>query len=275
MDIQEGFRAVTPARPAAGYIGGKRQLARRIITIIETIPHACYAEPFVGMGGVFLRRRQAAKLEVINDVSGDVATFFRILQRHYNPFIDMLRWQFTGRREFERLMASDPATLTDLERAARFLYLQRTAFGGKVRGRNFGVSPGEGAAFNPLRLIPILDDLHERLAGIVIECLPYAAFITRYDRPATLFYLDPPYHGSEDDYGKGVFGREDFAALAEQLRHIKGRFILSINDTPFIRETFAGFRHQEAALTYTIGSNAGHKARELIFTGGGGGDEQG
>src|SRR4051794_24799199 len=124
------YRAVEPVRPAAGYIGGKKQLARRIIERIETIPHDTYAEPFVGMGGGFLRRRLAPKGQVINDRPGDVATFFRVLQRHYEAFMDMLKWQLTGRAEFERLKASEPTTLTDLERAARFLYLQRTAFGG-------------------------------------------------------------------------------------------------------------------------------------------------
>src|SRR5215211_818345 len=165
------YKPVVPVRPAARCIGGKKQLAKTIIGLIAKIPHETYAEPFVGMGGVFLRRRLVPRGEIINDRSGDVATFFRILQRHYVPFMDMLRWQFTGRQEFERLKASDPSTLTDLERAARFLYLQRTAFGGKVAGRNFGVDP-LGARFNVTKLMPILDELHERLAGVVVECLP-------------------------------------------------------------------------------------------------------
>lgn len=269
--VEDGFRVVTPVRPPAGYIGGKKQLARRLIAIIETIPHVCYAEPFVGMGGVFLRRRLAPKKEVINDINGDVATFFRILQRHYNPFLDMLRWQLTGRREFERLMAVDPATLTDLERAARFLYLQKTAFGGKVRGRNYGVSPGERAAFNPLRLMPVLDDLHERLAGIEIENLRYEKFITRYDRPGTLFYLDPPYHRSEEDYGRGVFSAEDYDRLAELLGNLQGRFLMTLNDTPLIRSTFRRFTMTEVELTYMIGINSagrGLRAGELIIEGG-------
>ena len=91
------------------------------------------------MGGVFFRRAVAPPVEVINDLNRDVATFFRVLQRHYVAFLDMMRWQLTVRAEFERLSATDPATLTDLERAARFYYLQVTAYGGKAAGRNFGV----------------------------------------------------------------------------------------------------------------------------------------
>ncbi len=73
------------------------------------------------MGGVFLRREMRPRAEVINDLSRDVSTLFRILQRHYPQFIETLRFQLTTRPEFERLGATDPDTLTDLERAARFL----------------------------------------------------------------------------------------------------------------------------------------------------------
>jgi hypothetical protein len=165
------------------------------------VPHTLYAEPFVGMGGIFFRRDQRPKCEVINDWSDDVATFFRILQRHYVPFMDMLRWQITSRAGFDRLRRQDPSTLTDLERAARFLYLQRLAFGGKVAARNFGVSTSGGARFDVAKVGPLLEAAHERLTGVVIEHLPWSDFITRYDRPGTLFYLDPPYYGSEGDYG--------------------------------------------------------------------------
>lgn len=265
----ESIRSVTPTQPAAGYVGGKRNLAGRIVRLIETIPHTLYAEPFVGMGGVFLRRRSAPKAEVVNDASRDVATFFRILQRHYPQFMDTLRFQVTSRARFEQLVATDPDTLTDLERAARFLYLQRLAFGGKVSGRTFGVDPGRSARFNLNTLGPRLEELHERLAGVVIECLDFEAFLDRYDRPGTLFYVDPPYHGSEGYYGKDLFGPADFARLAAALGRLKGRFVLSINDTPEIRATFAGFQMEAVATTYTVaGRGQAKRAGELIITSG-------
>lgn len=246
------FRSVSPVRPVAPYLGGKRNLAKRVCGLIETIPHAIYAEPFVGMGGVFLRRASAPKSEVINDFGREVATFFRILQRHYVAFMEMIRFQLTTRAEFERLVATDPSTLTDLERAARFLYLQRTAFGGKVSGRNFGVSPANPARFDITKLGPMLEDLHTRLAGVVIECLPYGEFITRYDRPETLFYLDPPYFGCEGDYGHGLFERADFERLAAQLEGIQGRFIMSLNDRPAVRKIFAAFDIEAVETSYSV-----------------------
>ena len=259
-------RSVRPVAPAAGWIGGKRRLAARLVDLIESIPHATYAEPFVGMGGVFLRRRQAAPAEVINDVSGDVATFFRILQRHPAAFLDVLRFGVTSRREFDRLTATDPATLTDLERAARFFYLQRLAFGGKVTGRSFGISPGSPGGFDLKKLRPTLADIAERLSGVIVENLDWEVFVRRYDGPEVLFYLDPPYWGSETDYGAGLFTRADFGRLAEVLAGIRGRFVLSINDRPEVRRLFAAFEMEEVKLDYSIGRGGPTTAAELIVT---------
>lgn len=262
------FRNVTPVSPPAAYIGGKRLLSKKIVPMIETIPHTTYAEVFMGMGGVFLRRTRVPKAEVVNDYSRDVATLFRILQRHYAAFMDLMRYQLTTRAEFERLKATDPNTLTDLERAARFLFLQRTAFGGKVTGRNFGVSVGEGASFNITRLGPILEALHDRLAGVVIECLPWSDMVARYDRPGTLFYLDPPYYNSETDYGADLFDRGQFEKMADQLAGISGRFILSLNDHPEVRRIFKRFKLQQADTSYTLSGKA-KPVKELIISGGG------
>jgi DNA adenine methylase len=183
------------------------------------------------MGGVFFRRDQRPKSEVINDWSEDVATFFRILQRHYVPFMDMLRWQVTSRAGFERLRRQDPSTLTDLERAARFLYLQklvwREGLGPRLRRRH-----RRRPRFDVAKVGPLLEAAHERLSSVVIERLPWSDFLTRYDRPGTLFYLDPPYYGSETDYGRDLFDRAQFAQMADQLHTLKGRFLLSSTITP-------------------------------------------
>lgn len=208
------------------------------------------------MAGVFLRRARRPKAEVINDWSEDVATFFRIVQHHFVAFTDMVRFQITTRAEFERLTRVDPSTLTDLQRAARFLYLQRLAFGGKVKGRNFGVAVDRPARFDVTRLVPMLEDLHERLAAVTVERLPWAEFIRRYDRPGTLFYLDPPYFGCERDYGDDMFDRSEFETMAPMLRAIKGRFLLSINDTPDVRRIFDGFAIEEVRCRYTVAGGA-------------------
>ncbi|WP_316171285.1 DNA adenine methylase [Bradyrhizobium sp. SZCCHNRI1058] len=264
--MREEKRAVAPVRPAAAYIGGKRRLGELLARRIEAIHHDTYAEPFIGMGGVFFRRRWAPRREVINDVSRDVVTLFRILQRHYPQFLETLKFQVTSRAEFERLAAANSDTLTDLERAARFLYLQRLAFGGKVAGRNFGVEPIGPARFDVTKLGPLLEAIHERLGGVVIECLSWADFVTRYDGPGTLFYLDPPYWGCETDYGAGVFSRDEFARLAQRLRSIAGKFMLSVNDVPETREVFADYAIEAVTTRYTI-SGQWSDVAEILVTG--------
>lgn len=254
------------SRPIAPYIGGKRNLAKRLCTIIDLHDHTAYAEPFVGMGGIFLRRSTKPTAEFINDRGRDVYNLFRVLQEHYVAFLDLLRFQITTQANFERLVSLDPDTLTDLQRAARFLFLQRVAFGGKVSGRNFGLSPDRPARFNLSTLEPDLEALHTRLSGVTVMCLDYAEFIRRIDRAGVLFYLDPPYHHSENDYGKGLFETADFARMSEQLSKIKGAFIMSINDTPEIRATFSWAYMEEVKVTYTISKKQPGSFGELIIS---------
>jgi DNA adenine methylase len=265
MKNMETLVPIAPVRPIAGYIGGKRALSSRIVPMIGAIPHECYVEPFVGMGGIFFRRTARPKAEVINDISTDVTNLFRLLQRHYQQLLDVLKWQVASRADFERLVKVDPDTLTDLERAARFLFIQRLAFGGKVMGRHFGVDTNSGARFDLTKLVPMLEDVHERLAGVVIERLPYEKLIQRYDRPHTLFYLDPPYWGCTDDYGRNVFSEGDFALLSGLLKGIKGRFILSINDVPEVRDLFDWASIEPVELNYRLSGKV-TAARELVIS---------
>lgn len=134
-------------------------------------------------------------------------------------------------------------------------------------GRTFGVSLTP-ARFDVTKLAPLLEAVHERLAGVTIECLPWEDFLARYDSAGTLFYLDPPYWGSEDDYGRGLWRRSDFARLADRLRRLEGCFLLSINDVPEIRRIFDGFWMEEAKVTYTIArqGSGSEQAAELLIS---------
>jgi DNA adenine methylase len=251
--------------PPAPYIGGKRLLAKRLVSMIEAVPHESYIEPFLGMGGGFLKRTKRARSEVVNDISKDVVNLFRILQRHYVAFMEMLKFQISSRSEFDRLLAQPAETLTDLERAARFLYLQRLSFGGRVRAPSFGVSLGRPARFDITRLGSILEDISDRISGVIIENMPWQAIMDRYDSKDSLFYLDPPYYDCEKDYGDGLFSKADFTALAARLKGLKGRFILSLNDRPEIRNLFADFVITTVNTTYSVGKG-NVPAREVIIT---------
>ncbi|MCP4935218.1 MAG: DNA adenine methylase, partial [bacterium] len=100
-----------------------------------------------------------------------------------------------------------------------------------------------------------------------IENLDWLAFINRYDKTGTLFYIDPPYWGNENDYGKGMFSRDQFELMATRLARIKGRFLLSLNDRPEVREVFKGFQFEEVKLTYSVAGGKGKAAREVIISG--------
>lgn len=121
--------------------------------------------------------------------------------------------------------------------------------------------------FDVTRIVPLLKSIHERLAGVVIEALPFDRFIKTYDRPHTLFFIDPPYFGCETDYGARMFARDDFARLAAQLAEIKGHFIPTINDCPEIREIFAAFELTAVDVSYSIQRDAPKEFGELIITG--------
>ena len=92
------------------------------------------------------------------------------------------------------------------------------------------------------------------------------ALIRRYDTPETLFYLDPPYWGCEGDYGADLFGRDQFAVLAAVLASLKGRFLLSLNDRPEVRETFGRFHLEAVKTTYSL-QGGGQTAGEVIIRG--------
>lgn len=262
------FKNVNPVNPIAPYLGGKKLLAKTIIPLIEKIPHQVYAEPFIGMGGIFFRRNNRPRCEAINDINQDIITLYRVLERFYPYFMDLLKYKLCSRAEFNRLKEQTPETLLDFERAARYLYLQKNAFGGNTVNQSFGVDLSKGARFDISRLIPHAEELHERLQGVIIECLPYQIFIQKYDREFTLFYLDPPYWNCENDYGKGIFGKADFDNLAKLLGEIKGRFILSINDVPEIRRIFSDFYIMEVNTRYSISTKSGQskEAAELLIS---------
>ena len=121
---------------------------------------------------------------------------------------------------------------------------------------------------DPERMRRLIGAAHRRLQGVHIECMDWLEFVRRWDRPFTLFYLDPPYWGHEDDYGKGLFERADFARLAEALAGLRGRFILSLEDRSEIRQIFAGFEFEEVTTRYSVTARSTRRAAELLITGG-------
>jgi DNA adenine methylase len=246
------------------WIGGKSLLARSIIGLFPE--HHTYCEVFAG-GAHVLFTKEPSKVEIINDINKDLVGLFRVLQNHLEEFCRMFKWCLVSRDWWKDWGSQlEAGGLTDIQRAARFYYIQRLGFGGKVHGRTYGTGPKEGPRINLIRMEEDLSAIHLRLARVRIENLPFDEFITRNDRPETLFYLDPPYFGVENYYGKGIFSRDAFARLADQLARIQGRFILSLNDTPEIRETFKAFRIDTITTRYSCSKGESKKAREVLIS---------
>ena len=244
------------------YIGGKSKLAK---TIIEMMPkHKAYCEVFAGAAWVFFKK-EPAKYEVINDLDSDLICFYRVLQNHLEEFLKQFKWLLASREWFEDWKRQQVAGgLTDIQRAARYYYLQRLCFAGRVRGRTYGVSPMSRPRINLLRIEEELSEVHLRLAGVIIEHLPWRNFLSTYDKPGTLFYLDPPYYKAP--YYEHNFGLADFVELANVLSSINSHFILSINDHKEMRKVFSNFTIKPVNLTYSASQTGCSKAQELLIT---------
>ena len=231
--------------------------------MIQARPHTCYVEEFTGGGSMFFLR-QPAEVEVLNDVNIELMNLYRVVKNHLEEFIRQFKFALSSRQLFEWHKGTPPEVLTDIQRAARFLYLQKLSFGSKVSSQTFGISPSSPPRFNILRLEEDLSQAHLRLARVWIENLPWEQCLKRYDRDYTLHFMDPPYYETE---GYGVpFELEEYGKIAEAMRTMKGGAILTINDHPVMRKIFGGFKMDTVKIDYTIGGGGKGKGRqELIY----------
>jgi len=248
-------------KPVIPWIGGKRRLAKEIIPMFPE--HICYCEPFCGGAALFFMK-DPSKVEVLNDFSGELVALYRVIQHHLEEFIRQYKWALVSRQMFEWLGETPPQTLTDIQRAARFFYLQKMSFGGKVSRRSFGTATTSPPRLNLTRVEEDLSQAHMRLARCYIENLDWKECIRKYDRPGTFFFLDPPYWKVEG-YG-APFGIDQYHAMAELMRTMQGKAILTINDHPEMKEIFKGFVSKEVAISYTVGGGGqSNQSREMII----------
>jgi DNA adenine methylase len=169
-----------------------------------------------------------------------------------------------SRKWFELVKQENPKSLTDIQRAARLFYLQKNSFAGLIRYPAYHYHVVRAPSFNVGSLPKLLENVHARLQRVQIECLPYDDILRRYDRPETLFYLDPPYWGRK--LYRLNFTESDFVKLEKNLRLVKGKFILSLNDLPEARKLFHRYVIREIELAYTAQMKAGKRFRELLIT---------
>lgn len=246
-------------RPIVPWIGGKRRLAPRVLSKFGE--HGCYVEPFAGAAAIFFAK-PPSEVEVLNDINGELVNLYRVVQHHLEEFVRQFKWALSSRQVYEWERDKPPRTLTDIQRAARFFYLQRLSFGARVDGQSFGTATTSGPRLNLLRIEEELSQAHLRLQGAYIENLPWHEAVERYDRAHTMHYLDPPYWQTE---GYGVeFGWGEYERMAELAGSVDGAMLITVNDHPDVRALFGHLHLEEAEIRYTVGGGTGAEARELL-----------
>ncbi len=247
-------------KPPIARMGGKSKLRKQIINLFPD--HTCYTEPFFGAGWVFFGK-EPSKVEIINDVDQELVNLFRMIKYHHGELERLISYEICSRNQFDLYKNSNISTLTEIQRAVRFIYLISQSFASK------GGSFGYGTTTRPSPQIfdtTALASLKERLRNTYIENLSFEKIIKKYDRPHTLHFCDPPYF--ETDGYDAIFEEKDHILLRDILKNISGKFLLTINDHPKVREWYKDFHIIETKVQYSVSKKAAarKKYKELIIT---------
>ena len=247
-------------KPPICRVGGKSKLRK---TIIEMIPeHTCYIEVFFGAGWVYFGK-ETSKVEVINDIDKELVNLFRTIKYHAPEVERLLEYEFSGRDIFEEYKNCTLEYMTEIYRAIRFLYIITQSFAGKGKNYGYGTTtkPGQQIFYKQVLL-----ELRDRLKNTYVENLSFEKIIDKYDREHSFFFCDPPYIET-CGYGN-KFSEEEHRLLANKLKEIKGKFLLTINDHPLARELYKEFNIKEVKVNYSIAkeNSARGKYNELIIT---------
>ncbi len=243
-----------------GWIGGKKLLRNEIVNRFpEDIER--YIEVCGGAGWILFHKDRHANMEVYNDANGDLVNLFRCIKYHCPEVKRELSFMLNSREFFDDFKSQFEAKgLTDIQRAARFFMLLKTSYGSK--GRSYGcIKKDINVA------IDYLTDIQKRLSSVVVENKDFEDLINVYDRPGALFYVDPPYYGTEGYY-QALFTPADHVRLNEKLKTIKGKFLLSYNDCDFVRELYKGFTIEEVSRNDNLRTryeSLGHTYHELLI----------
>lgn len=213
------------------WIGGKKLLRKAIIERFPEEGYTRYIEVFGGAGWVMFEKEHGKELEVFNDANSDLINLYRCIKYHREELQKEMDWLAISREQFIDCKSQlESSGLTDIQRAARYFLIIKISFG--ADRRSFGTNKKNLA--NTIEYLPLVQ---ERLKNVVIENKDFESLLKVYDKPGALFYLDPPYHGTEKYYDN-CFSQEDHIRLKAALDRLKGKFILSYNDDEFIRELY-------------------------------------
>lgn len=204
-----------------------------------------YIEVFGGAGWILFAKDRHAKLEVYNDVNGELVNLFRCVKYHPAAVQEELAYIHMSREQFLDAREQLPIRgLTDIQRAAKFFTCIKESYGSDLRSLGLRSKNMEHAR-------EYLQTVSTRLSSVVIDNADFERIIKNYDKKDALFYLDPPYFKTEKYY-PDRFMPDDHLRLKSLLGKIEGKFILSYNDCEYIRELYAGYTIIETNRTHNL-----------------------
>lgn len=217
-----------------------------------------YIEVFGGAGWVLFGREPSSKvMEVFNDYDAELVNIYRCIKYHPDALQHELDMLPDAREVFFDCLAQEQVRgLTDIQRAARSLYLIKASFG--TDRRTFATAP-KGVC----NISASFPAVQERLRRVIIENLDFEHLIKTYDRENALFYCDPPYVETEKYY-RARFQESDHKRLADALHNIKGRFLLSYNDCPQVRELYADCIIEPVSRRNTLSAQSVDGYKEVL-----------
>lgn len=251
------------------WVGGKRVLRKSIIPLIPK--GDCYVEVFGGAGWVlFGKESKDHKVEVYNDIDSELVNFFNVIKYRSDEFKEKLNLLLISREVFDDLKFKDLYDLSELDRAFRFWYLLKYSYGGRkntLTDYNFGYSKVRKAPIIEEQ-IKLIEESYHRLRGVTVENLSYEILMKKYDGENTVFYLDPPYIVNSKCYGKYEFTEEKHIELKKNLDNIKGKWILTVNNSDFFKELYKDYYIKEVLTNYSAGNSnkKSFEGKELIIS---------
>lgn len=236
------------SRPVLRYPGGKFRIAKWIISHFPQ--HDFYVEPYGG-GGSVLMQKPASKGEIYNDIYGDAVNVFRVL-RDPEQAAELERQIRLTPCSYEEYKHAYELCEEPIERARRTIYRSFMTIGADgVTRKNAGFRGLKNletvvtAAQEWTRYPDMIKGFTKRLRNVLIEHRDALVVMNLYDKPTTLFYVDPPYVFSTRTK-RSIYVNElsdhDHQELASLLHSLKGMVVLSGYQSTLYDELYAGWR---------------------------------
>ena len=242
------------------YPGGKAKAIKFIEPYWRTVDHTEYVEPFVGGGSVFMSKPKVKK-NWINDIDKDVIAFYKTLrnEKQVEELIDALLEMEINKDTYDEVFDSKPRS--DFDKAKKFYFLNRTSFSGIRRWRAF---IGD-ARYNIKETQTLMREIGSKLSEYKITSLDFEDLIKEVKKKSSVFmYLDPPYSESRQivAYNK-TFSEKDHIRLAKALKNCKAKFLLTYDDTEFVRDLYDWAELESYTWRYSVAnSKVHHNPRE-------------